>query len=784
MCTICSVTQTFDPSRHPDGDPDFAVIQEGADASDWTDTTYTMAVGDTFEGTLTLNDYDMVAITLTAGQSYEFTMGGAATGGGTLPDSHLTLYDGGGNYLTHNDDANGTYDSAIIYTATVTGTYYLLAEAFDPSTQGGTYTVGAETFVYVPPENGTLDELADYLVSGYWNGETRQYDTSVSNEISVNITALTAEGQQLARWAFEAWEMVADLDFVETTAAGADMIFDDNQSGAFASSTWSGPDRNITTSEVNVDASWLTTYGTTIDSYSFSTYIHEIGHALGLGHQGPYNGNATFPTDAEFLNDSYLLSVMSYFSQTDNTSVNASYAEPASAMMADIVAIQSIYGAAGAGSVTDGDTTYGVGSTLGNYLDAIDGSVPGVYAGGPVAFTVYDYSGIDLADISLSTRDNLFDLRAEQFSSFGGLVDNVAIARGTVIENANMGSGNDTVIGNAVGNEINGGDGMDSISGFGGHDVINGDGGNDTLLGGWGFDTIDGGSGADSISGEGNADSLSGGLGNDTLLGGAGTDVLIGGDGNDSLMSGDDADRVYGGEGDDVIDAGSNVGYSVDGVWGEGGNDTIDGGIGFDFLSGGDGNDLLSGGNHADNLYGDAGNDTLYGGNGFDRLFGGTDDDLLVDISGFGGMFGGSGNDTLDSAAGSDAGRFFGESGHDLISTGGGNDTIYAGSNNDTINAGTGDDLIWGNFNADTFVFEDGHGNDTIQDFAATNNFERIDLSAISAITSLADLDLGNAASGAAIQDGSAVVIDTGSGNSIRLNGVNLSDLDAADFIF
>ncbi|MFC6582590.1 hypothetical protein [Sulfitobacter aestuariivivens] len=84
-----------------------------------------------------------------------------------------------------------------------------------------------------------------------------------------------------------------------------------------------------------------------------------------------------------------------------------------------------------------------------------------------------------------------------------------------------------------------------------------------------------------------------------------------------------------------------------------------------------------------------------------------------------------------------------------------------------------------GNFNADVFVFQDGHGNDTITDFAATNVFEKIDLSDVSAITNLFDL-LSNHVS----QSGANLVISTGGGNSITLLNVNQSDLDNSDFIF
>ena len=66
-------------------------------------------------------------------------------------------------------------------------------------------------------------------------------------------------------------------------------------------------------------------------------------------------------------------------------------------------------------------------------------------------------------------------------------------------EQANMGSGNDTVIGNSSDNTINGGNGNDSIKGAGGNDTISGGNGNDILQGGAGTDTIYGGNGADII---------------------------------------------------------------------------------------------------------------------------------------------------------------------------------------------------------------------------------------------------------------------------------------------
>ena len=75
--------------------------------------------------------------------------------------------------------------------------------------------------------------------------------------------------------------------------------------------------------------------------------------------------------------------------------------------------------------------------------------------------------------------------------------------------------------------------------------------------------------------------------------------------------------------------------------------------------------------------------------------------------------------------------------------------------------------------------FVDGFGDDVITDFAAGSDLEKIDLSDVSAIADMADL-LANHMN----QVGVDVVIDDGTGDTITLNGVNLGQLDAEDFIF
>lgn len=237
------------------------------------------------------------------------------------------------------------------------------------------------------------------------------------------------------------------ITFSEVTTGGQ-MVFDDSEAGAFASSTRTG--NTITRSNINISTEWLATSGTMIDSYSFQTYLHEIGHALGLGHGGNYNSTASYTQDASYLNDAWTTTVMSYFDQRENPFFNDqgfTRVFAVSPMSADIVAIQQTYGVAT--TTRTGDTTYGVGNTSGREIFGV-GPLATNNAGNLLAFTIVDHGGIDTLNYSNFLADQTINLNAETFSSVGGSIGNMSIARGTVIENAVGGSGFDTLIGNAA----------------------------------------------------------------------------------------------------------------------------------------------------------------------------------------------------------------------------------------------------------------------------------------------------------------------------------------------
>jgi fibronectin-binding autotransporter adhesin len=188
--------------------------------------------------------------------------------------------------------------------------------------------------------------------------------------------------------------------------------------------------------------------------------------------------------------------------------------------------------------------------------------------------------------------------------------------------------------------------------------------------------------------------------GNDTLNGGGGHDTLDGGSGNDKLKGNGGDDLMRGGEGNDQLFGGAGEdelrgGIGNDVINGEAGNDSLHGEAGNDTQSGGDGNDTLKGGDGNDTLKGDAGNDSLEGGIGNDTLFGGAGADSLD---------GGDGNDVLYG----DNTTETRSDGADQLSGGSGNDAMYGGGGADFINGGLENDYAFGGTGNDTLNGEEG----------------------------------------------------------------------------
>lgn len=203
-----------------------------------------------------------------------------------------------------------------------------------------------------------------------------------------------------------------------------------------------------------------------------------------------------------------------------------------------------------------------------------------------------------------------------------------------------------------------------------------------------------------------------------------------------------------------------------------------------DILLGSPQNNVLRGQAGNDLLFGHAGDDVLEGGAGADQLNGGggTDyasyttagaglrADLVVIATNTGdaagdtyaniqNLRGSLHNDTLLGTFGRN--RLEGLDGDDILQGRGGGDTYVGGAGNDT------------------FVFQNGFGAETVLDFDALNDLEKIDLAFVSAITDFTDL-VNNHMN----ISGSDTLILDGLGGVITLAGVAFGNLDANDFIF
>lgn len=353
------------------------------------------------------------------------------------------------------------------------------------------------------PSGSELTQISQYLQTGFWaaQGEgARKFNIAPGGTLVVNLNALSSAEKYVALAALEAWNDATGLRFRQASGGeAADIVFRNNDDGAYSYSNLQGS--TISQSFVNVDANW-DERPISLNSYWLQTYIHEIGHALGLGHAGNYNGDANYRTDHRFRMDSWQASVMSYFSQEDNPNTGASFAFLATIMPADLLAIRALYGTTG--TTRTGDTDYGAHSNVGGYLGALMGALfdgergqSRVFVGNPQAFMIIDDGGHDAFSAAGLSRAVRIDLRPGHSSSLFGLKGNVLIAPGTLIEDAMGGRGSDQLSGNGLANRLVGGYGNDRLFGLAGDDRLAGAAGHDRLNGGAGNDTLIGGVGED-----------------------------------------------------------------------------------------------------------------------------------------------------------------------------------------------------------------------------------------------------------------------------------------------
>ncbi|MBP1856739.1 M10 family metallopeptidase [Rhizobium herbae] len=501
-------------------------------------------------------------------------------------------------------------------------------------------------------------------------------------------------------------------------------------------------------------------------NYAWHTMIHELGHSLGLKHGHELGGPGNTAVPAAY--NSVEFTVMTYSTYIGDVTGGYDYetfGAPQTYMMIDILALQTMYGADF--TINSGNTVYTWDPTNGNsYVDGVLAIDPGANR---IFSTIWDGDGIDTYDLSNYTTNLRLDLRPGENSTFSaaqlaflGGGPNGGFARGNVFNAFQFGGDARSLIENA-----NGGSGNDTITGNNANNTLNGNGGNDTLLTGTGIDVINGGDGDDWIEGGFSKDTVNGGNGNDTFYVREGEfgDDTDGGTGNDVLDLSNHTTRgaivnlgantydfspTFGGpysivnvenvRGTQLADTitGDALANAIDGnggndsLLGGAGNDSIDGGDGNDTIQGGDGDDVIIGGSGVDLMYGNAGNDTfrifagwtggigeaVFGGAGYDSF---DTSGVLLDatINLQDGTFtylpGGAGPISLSSiekaVTGGGTDDLTGSAEANALLAGAGDDKLYGLAGNDTLGGGDGNDRMDGGAGAD--YLSGGTGSDT-----------------------------------------------------------------------
>ena len=446
--------------------------------------------------------------------------------------------------------------------------------AFMEGFKWGTGPAGsAATVSYSFPALGTTEFWSTDPVAGY--GGTR----SGGEPWGSGFRGLSASQQEAFTAALATWSNVANISFSLIPAESPHNVGDirvawTNGSGMDASTyayTYVTNNRDPAHGDLWLNAlpgSPLLGSGSpatlqfSVGSVAFNTLAHELGHAIGLDH--PFSpSNPLLPKSGLTLTQNTLKhTIMSYSDAPGHWDDGSASYYPTTPMLLDIKAAQYLYGANM--SYHAGADTY-------------------VYRGtGDYYETIWDAGGTDTI-VYASATGGLIDLRAGNFSQLGNRIhlgngsvqaDTVAIAYNVTIENATGGSGNDTLIGNAVANVLDGGAGADTMMGGAGNDIYVIDSALDKVLETISASTSSGDAGGvDSVrstvswtlgqftenlilAGTSAVGGTGNGLGN-TLIGNDQANVLRGLAGNDQLSGNGGGDTLFGGPGRDTLTGGA-----------------------------------------------------------------------------------------------------------------------------------------------------------------------------------------------------------------------------------
>ena len=343
------------------------------------------------------------------------------------------------------------------------------------------------------------DAIVNGLMSGIkWASRALTFSfraTAPPDEYSTGFAALNETQKTVARQVLDLWASVSELTFTEVadTGSGGVIRFATCSSSIVPTSEAYYP----SSLDVGGDVWFGNSNANAPDdpqqgNYGFHTFVHELGHALGLKHpheegdQTEYSDPfLVFPISSSAA-DAMQYSVMSYKSyvgSTDGSYVNDHGSYAYGPMSHDIAAVQYMYGANF--SYHNEDTVYSFSPATAKIFE-----------------TIWDGGGNDTYDLSAYAAGVSVNLNPGEWSTLAtsqmaelnwgdvtkvppGSVCNAFLYQGdlrSLIENVIGGSGNDVLIGNSANNHLYGGNGNDILYSGSGLDFLYGEIGNDLLV--------------------------------------------------------------------------------------------------------------------------------------------------------------------------------------------------------------------------------------------------------------------------------------------------------------
>ena len=701
-------------------------------------TTAQISVGQPVDGIATGRyDEDWYRIALTAGMTYEFTLGGVARDGmPALDGGYFAVVDSDGNiYVTErgylaggsfdiSDDPDAPDSGTIIFTPAETGTYYVFAGAYswdggqESASSGGSYQlqvneVGADIDAGGPFARTLGDPIAS-LLAGSHDIDSFNYHLSAGQEY---FFALEKDGEAPVK---SGTVTIADKTVAINDNSGAsaylfftapddgDYVVSVGGNGTYRLTGQAVPDDAGVTgttaaglaigdkvtgfSENTDDVDWYAVNLVAGQTYRFvsnSSFGPNLTPALSLvtadgdtlassGNPGPWSSELVYTAVGS---DTYFLAAAleTLHASTVPYKISAMTVDDAQGATPESSQLLALgepgYGRGDYGGDGDADW-FAVNVEEGRYYDVTRQTI-GAWPMQTLDFHVLDSDGNELAHGSWQSAVTLQ-------SPYTGTI---------YIDVASYGLPDYAV-------RVTLHDMLAGVEVFGteGDDILVGDEGNDTI-GSAGADTMMGGEGNDVYEVQVAGDVV-------TELAGQGTDMVYSGMAGYTLPANVENLTLAGGS---TLGIGNGLDNLI--IGGSNAYESLIGGTGSDTLSGGYGNDLLNGGTGADLMAGGWGNDTYQYGSGdtiiedenagIDTVLSAVADYTLgytlENVTLIGSALNANGNGLNNVMTGNELAN--------VLQGGNGTDTIDGRGGADTINGGGGADVLHGGLGADVFVY-------------------------------------------------------------------------------